>query len=149
MKTRGRGSKDLNILWTSLMESPSLSLWNRNCSKSGRTDVVRKVAWILKYKSLPNADKGGGSQISQNFLDITSGIPFISWLYLSLLIRDASFPVGGRSNGSLLHHVGLRGGRHRQRRARRLPGSRLPGIRGTEIGSTLQNKSSTQHKPNL
>ena len=28
----------------------------------GKTDVVREVAWILLYKSDPNADKGGGDQ---------------------------------------------------------------------------------------
>ena len=37
-----------------------------------KADIVRKVACILKYKSDPNVDKGGGGK-SKNFVDIISG----------------------------------------------------------------------------
>ena len=37
--------------------------------------VVREVARILKYKSVPNADKGGGGQKIQTFCDIFNGCP--------------------------------------------------------------------------
>ena len=28
----------------------------------GKWDLVREFAWILKYESVPNADKAGGGQ---------------------------------------------------------------------------------------
>ena len=39
----------------------------------GKADVVREVARILPYESVPNEDEGGGVKISKNFADIISG----------------------------------------------------------------------------
>ena len=36
----------------------------------GKADVVREVARILYYKSLPNADKGEGIKNSENVMAI-------------------------------------------------------------------------------
>ena len=33
----------------------------------GKADVLREVAWILYYKSVPNADKGGGGRKFRKF----------------------------------------------------------------------------------
>ena len=40
----------------------------------GKADVVREVARILPYESVPNEDEGGGVKISKNFADFISGI---------------------------------------------------------------------------
>ena len=39
----------------------------------GKADIVREVACILYYKSVPNADKGGGGQKAENFVDVING----------------------------------------------------------------------------
>ena len=41
----------------------------------GKADVVREVACILQYKSVPNEDKGEGVKKSKHFVDIISGRP--------------------------------------------------------------------------
>ena len=39
----------------------------------GKADIVREVAYVVLYKSVPNADRGG--QKSEIFVDIINGTP--------------------------------------------------------------------------
>ena len=44
----------------------------------GGHDVVREIARMLKYKSVPNSDKAGGSKKSKNFADVVNGCSLIA-----------------------------------------------------------------------
>ena len=51
-------------------ERPVWCLHRRGGRGSWKSNIVREVAWIIYYKSAPNADRVEGVKITQNILDV-------------------------------------------------------------------------------
>ena len=63
------------LLWPPLGGLPDMM--SASEGGHGKADIAREVAWILYYKSDPNADKGEGVEESENFAGTMSGSSFL------------------------------------------------------------------------
>ena len=56
-----------------IRDPPDMMSASEGEGSHGKADVVREVAWILYYISVPNADRGERVKKSEIFVDIING----------------------------------------------------------------------------